>query len=52
MHTITDTHSIEENLRTSKKAIAPGAIRSPIAKIRPAADSVAIMVKDKAANKP
>ena len=52
MHTITDTKSIEENLRTNKKAIAPGAIRSPIARISPVAESVAIMVKDKAANKP
>ena len=50
--TITETHSIVENLRMNKNAMAPGPISKPIARIRPAADSVATMVSESAASIP
>ena len=52
LHIITDTHSIVENFRTNRNDIAPGAINKLIAKIRPAADSMAMIVSESAANNP
>ena len=50
--TITETQSIVENFRTSRKAIAPGAINNPIARTKPTAERVATIVSDKAASIP
>ena len=50
MHSSTDTHSMVENRRTKRKAIAPGAIKRAIAKISPAAARVATMVNEISAN--
>jgi len=52
IHITVDRQSIIENLRTKRKAVAPGAITNPIAKIRPAADNIAIIVNERAVNIP
>ena len=52
IHITVDRQSIIENLRTKRKAVAPGAITNPIARMRPAADSIAIIVNERAVSIP
>ena len=52
MHTPTAVSIMALKLRTTRNAIAPGAIRRPMARIRPAAVSVATMVSESAASRP
>lgn len=52
MQTATATISIRPKLRTSRKAMAPGAIKRPTARISPVAVIVATLASDRMVSSP
>ena len=52
MVTATATSIIAPKLLTHRKAMAPGAINSPTARMMPTEDSVATIVKDRMTRRP
>ena len=52
IHMMTENQSIVAKLRATRKAIAPGAISRPTAKIRPVAANVVIIVIERMVNRP